>query len=187
MKKQGFTIVELLVVIVVIAILAAITIVGYNWVTSDARDSARRAAAKEVQKLATALQVKKDIVHWSRNTATLTDGLCTTTASASWAGVGWAADSAYPSGCTIGDMLVAAGMTTSALWDNIPKNEEKFTNSRNATQIIGDCAGEVYLFYYVKNATQEEVSLMDNLATKCSSRITGVRDTYAMRAALKIK
>lgn len=38
-NKQGFTIVELLIVVVVIAILAAITIVSYNGITAQARDS----------------------------------------------------------------------------------------------------------------------------------------------------
>lgn len=38
-KEQGFTLVELLIVIVVIAILAAITIVAYGNVTSKANDS----------------------------------------------------------------------------------------------------------------------------------------------------
>lgn len=40
-KRGGFTIVELLVVIVVIAILAAITIVAYNGIQQRARDSRR--------------------------------------------------------------------------------------------------------------------------------------------------
>lgn len=40
MRNQGFTIVELLIVIVVIAILAAITIIGYNGISNRARDSA---------------------------------------------------------------------------------------------------------------------------------------------------
>ena len=42
-KRRGFTIVELLIVVVVIAILAAITIVAYNGITANARDSALKA------------------------------------------------------------------------------------------------------------------------------------------------
>ncbi|MCA9336117.1 prepilin-type N-terminal cleavage/methylation domain-containing protein, partial [Candidatus Saccharibacteria bacterium] len=41
-KKTGFTIVELLIVIVVIAILAAITIVAYNGIQQRSRDSIRK-------------------------------------------------------------------------------------------------------------------------------------------------
>jgi prepilin-type N-terminal cleavage/methylation domain-containing protein len=46
-QKQGFTIVELLIVIVVIAILAAITIVAYNGIQNRARASAAQSAAKQ--------------------------------------------------------------------------------------------------------------------------------------------
>ena len=46
---KGFTIVELLVVIVVIGILAAITIVAYNGVQNRARATANLSAAQEVQ------------------------------------------------------------------------------------------------------------------------------------------
>jgi prepilin-type N-terminal cleavage/methylation domain-containing protein len=45
-KSQGFTIVELLIVVVVIAILAAITIVSYNGVTERARNLKTIAAAR---------------------------------------------------------------------------------------------------------------------------------------------
>jgi len=51
-KSQGFTIVELLIVVVVIAILAAITIVSYNGITSRANSSAAAANAATVQKKA---------------------------------------------------------------------------------------------------------------------------------------
>lgn len=49
-KNQGFTIVELLIVVVVIAILAAITIVSYNGITNRANASAAKSTAATIQK-----------------------------------------------------------------------------------------------------------------------------------------
>ncbi|MDB5186874.1 MAG: hypothetical protein JWM07_346 [Candidatus Saccharibacteria bacterium] len=49
-KQSGFTIVELLIVIVVIGILAAITITAYNGVQTKARDSARISKIKSIAK-----------------------------------------------------------------------------------------------------------------------------------------
>ena len=48
-KQKGFTIVELLIVIVVIAILATITIVAYNGVSQRAKESATQNAVSQVQ------------------------------------------------------------------------------------------------------------------------------------------
>ena len=47
-KAHGFTIVELLIVIVIIGILAAITLVSYNGITQRANNTATIAAAKSV-------------------------------------------------------------------------------------------------------------------------------------------
>lgn len=49
-KQKGFTIVELLIVVVVIAILAAITIVAYNGISNRAKQSAVASMASQVQK-----------------------------------------------------------------------------------------------------------------------------------------
>lgn len=50
-KHSGFTIVELLIVVVVIAILAAITIVAFNGVQQRARDSRRSSDVANIKKL----------------------------------------------------------------------------------------------------------------------------------------
>lgn len=49
-EKRGFTIVELLIVIVVIGILAAITIVAYNGIQQRARDGERQVEMQAIEK-----------------------------------------------------------------------------------------------------------------------------------------
>lgn len=53
-KQSGFTLVELLIVIVIIAILAAITIVAYNGIQNRAKTSSAQAAGETLQKKAEA-------------------------------------------------------------------------------------------------------------------------------------
>src|SRR5665647_490667 len=50
-KQRGFTIVELLIVIVIIAILASITIVAYNGITNRANAATAKANAVQVDKV----------------------------------------------------------------------------------------------------------------------------------------
>ena len=59
-KQTGFTIVELLIVIVVIAILAAITVVAYNGIQNQANDSAVKSDLVNVYKKVAMYAINSD-------------------------------------------------------------------------------------------------------------------------------
>ncbi len=59
-RARGFTIVELLIVVVVIAILAAITIVSYNGITNLASDSAVKSSIAQIHKKIQLASVESD-------------------------------------------------------------------------------------------------------------------------------
>ena len=79
-KNQGFTIVELLIVVVVIAILAAITIVSYNGITNRANGSAAASMAAGVQKKAELFAADGPTSQYPRALSDLTAGTAGTTA-----------------------------------------------------------------------------------------------------------
>lgn len=59
-QERGFTIVELLVVIVVIGVLAAVVIVAYNGVTNSAKNSAYKSDAQNLAKIAEVVNAQGD-------------------------------------------------------------------------------------------------------------------------------
>jgi type IV pilus assembly protein PilA len=71
-KDRGFTIVELLIVIVVIAILAAITIVAYNGVQNKAKDANNRTDAVAIAKVAESVNADLGAYPTGTDSATLT-------------------------------------------------------------------------------------------------------------------
>ena len=70
--EGGFTIVELLIVVVVIAILAAITIVSYNGITNRANASAAASTAASLQKKAEVFAADGPTANYPRALADLT-------------------------------------------------------------------------------------------------------------------
>jgi type IV pilus assembly protein PilA len=90
-SRRGFTIVELLIVIVVIAVLAAITIVSYGGVKQRATNTAIvDAASKSLRMIAAYIAVN--------NTYPSMGGACvTTTSGCSWGGSAYSANSTFDS------------------------------------------------------------------------------------------
>lgn len=84
---SGFTIVELLIVIVVIAILAAITIVAYNGIQAQARDSQRKSDVASIAKALELYYIKNGQYPGSPHQTGGSDSInsgWSTTADASW-------------------------------------------------------------------------------------------------------
>lgn len=72
-KERGFTIVELLIVIVIIAVLAAITILAYNGITNRSKAASAAATANSLQKKLEAYNAGKGSYPSSTTTSDLND------------------------------------------------------------------------------------------------------------------
>lgn len=96
-KDRGFTIVELLVVIVVIGILAAITIVSYSGITARANTQANKSNASSV--LNAALVVYANTGSFPAENATAATQLANLNAS----------DAKIPSSVTVANTQISAG------------------------------------------------------------------------------
>jgi len=83
-KQTGFTIVELLIVIVVIGILAAITIVAYNGIQQRARDAQRQSDISTIKKALEVYYAANDRYPPGSGSTSI-NGSWSTTADASWA------------------------------------------------------------------------------------------------------
>jgi type II secretory pathway pseudopilin PulG len=165
-------------VVVIIAILAAITIVAYNGISSRARDARVKDAATEVVQ---AVQL------WSINhggqlptgsgsgtTTPVNNGVCTGS-SGGFAGTGTYA-------CTLEDMLVDSKLLPANFISSLPPNQTiSWTTNGMATMMFYDCGGgKFFLFYFLENPTATDTSDENNADTACGSNN---RVNFGMRGA----
>lgn len=174
---KGFTIVELLIVIVVIAILATISIVAYNGIQSRANNTKIVSAANSLEK---ALKI------WNVNTGNqpYAGGGSTGPMPASPTGGqhcpgsttagGWVASGPYA--CTLEDLLLAYNLIPSTLMPSLPPN--KLTNNSNKqTLMFYRCTSTTngyILMWYLDSPSSDDSAHADSEWRKCANSTTAL-------------
>ncbi|MDB5187111.1 MAG: putative Fimbral protein [Candidatus Saccharibacteria bacterium] len=176
-KQTGFTIVELLIVIVVIGILAAITIVAFNGIQARANDTRMKSIAS---------QLEKALYMWNADTNVLPKGGWSSTVAfngincADGTG-GWIYKSAYT--CGLEDLLLSKNYIPAGLITGAPNNKGYGTGTNgNRSFMFYPCSGNQFALYW----SLESPSASDSAsitAVEAAGCTAAPRVTYAMKAA----
>lgn len=165
MKKSrvGFTIVELLVVIVVIAILATITVVAYTGIQEQARDSKRKQDVASIAKLIS--------MYESEHGPMRTNGQgCGGQIGTSRGWFNYGGTTAYPR--SVMQCLIDANLTTTEIRDNsITCSNNTDCRAYMAYACLDNTTGREVVYVY---ANLETISPADaNTSGTCASNIAG--------------
>lgn len=183
----GFTIVELMIVIVVIAILASISIVAYDGIQARAEDSKTKTAVSQLEKV---------MILWSGENGNVIRGGSGSSTPVGASGCtegssGWFASGIYT--CSQEENFVAAKMIPSGFTNNLPKNVQApaynyATNGRFSLMFYTCGTGKYILFWSLRNPTVEDTAGFDSSRTECGyGSNNSFRDTYGMRGARVIR
>lgn len=179
-KQLGFTIVELLIVIVIIAILAAITIVAYNGIQARAYDSRTEQGARQFIKAVKLWSIDHGNTLGGNSGATtaISNGICGT-----GYGSGFVASGIYT--CTTEDMLVANGGLPAGFVTKLPYNPYYGSASAGGRYSMmmykcGATPGLYEVFWTLRSPSQDDTDNLNATLTKCATN-TSTRDSWGMR------
>jgi len=140
--RKGFTIVELLIVIVVIGILAAITIVAYNGIQSRARDTTRK------QDLA---QLAKSTQLYSVDKGDFAEANCGNGSGSGWLGTDYDAGGPYVS---INVCLTTGNYLSKVLTDPTGAGSCSGTAATCFAYMKASCVGATYYMAHLETIAQ---------------------------------
>jgi len=179
-RNTGFTIVELLIVIVVIAILAAISIVAYNGIQQRANDAQIKAAANDIQKAVQLwyVDVGQQPKSGSGSTGPASGDSCPGTSTTA----GWFSSGIY--NCSMENLLVSRDLLKNNFTLGLPPNKaNNAINGRNTFMMYpcGSYTNQYMLMWYLNVPSTEDIASYDYLKTYCGTNDI-YRTNYGMRA-----
>ena len=185
-KQYGFTIVELLIVIVVIAILAAISVVAYNGVQTRSIDSSLRQGAATMEKALKLWAVDNgNTLNGSFNsTIALSNGRCS-----DGQGIGFIGRGLYT--CTIQEYLESATLLPPNFMERLPNNTYYASSTTGIySMMLYQCsslgAGKYALYWTLRSPTSEDTTALNSSISSCSNPVN-IRDVWGMRSAKVIQ
>ena len=151
MKHKGFTVVEIIVVIVAIAILATITIVSYAFMTEDATDLKIRATTKSVGEALS--------LHESRTGTRLgVTGLFGNTGG-------------------VDAVLIPAGYLKTGYRDGITSTNATNVNTVFRWYGCADGSGGIVVYAALSNPTADDIANFTKVRTACGNTTSQAPDT----------
>lgn len=190
MKKtiSGFTLVELLIVIVVIAILAAISIVAYTGIQSRANDASIRSAATQIERAMRLYAVDHggNLLGGSGSAVSATPGIgCTDGGGSGFFGVGNYA-------CGAENTLIERGFLPSGFTAGLPSNtyRDGINNGRQSIMLyrctlVNGGAGVYALYWTLRSPSTQDANSFDTTRSRCGNGVN-IRDTWGMRAGMVV-
>ncbi len=155
LSTRGFTIVELLIVIVVIGILAAIVIVAYNGITNRANDTNNKTDAVSIQKVAEAINADKGYYPGGTGDATTVSSTATLITS-----FGASTTTKLPSNVTV--TYLASGGTDPSTFSTVKSAADGSPHSYTV-KVCGGTTGLTVFYPKRENSTIQKV----NIGTGC--------------------